>query len=100
MTDELNQGQQQVADRIGELLAESPLDEEIKQVLLDDVDQLPAHLLFKLLDVLENEREQLETVAFEIELFLKEQNKNWQQTEKEQQKAADTITDAWVEKLK
>jgi|SRR3989344_1963487 len=100
MTDELNQGQQQVADRVGKLLAESPLDEEIKQVLLDDVDQLPAHLLFKLLDVLENEREQLETVAFEIELFLKEQNKNWQQTEKEQQKAADTITDAWVEKLK
>ena len=100
MTDELNQGQQQVADRVGKLLAESPLDEEIKQVLLDDVDQLPAHLLFKLLDVLENEREQLETVAFEIELFLKEQNKNWQQTEKEQQKAADTIADAWVEKLK
>ena len=100
MTDELNQGQQQVADRIGELLAESPLDEEIKQVLLDGVDQLPAYLLFKLLDVLENEREQLETVAFEIELFLKEQNKNWEQTEKEQQKAADTIADAWVEKLK
>jgi len=100
MTDELNQGQQQVADRVGKLLAESPLDEEIKQVLLDDVDQLPAHLLFKLLDVLENEREQLETVAFEIELFLKEQNKNWEQTEKEQQKAADTIADAWVEKLK
>ena len=100
MTDELNQGQQQVADRVGELLAESPLDEEIKQVLLDGMDKLPEHLIFKLLDVLENEREQLETVAFEVELFLKEQNKNWEQTASEQQKSADAVVDAWAEKLR
>ena len=98
--DELNQGQQQVADRIGELLAESPLDEDIKQVLLDGMEQLPEHLLFKLLDVLENEREQLEAVAFEVQLFLKEQKNNWEKTTQDQQKAADTIVDAWVEKLK
>ncbi|OGN22297.1 MAG: hypothetical protein A2918_00030 [Candidatus Yanofskybacteria bacterium RIFCSPLOWO2_01_FULL_42_49] len=98
--DELNQGQQQVADRIGELLAESPLDEDIKQVLLDGIERLPEHLLFKLLDVLENEREQLEAVAFEVQLFLKEQKNNWEKTAQDQQKAADTIIDAWVEKLK
>jgi|SRR3989338_3339562 len=98
--DELNQGQQQVADRVGELLAESPLDNEIKQVLVEGVGQLPKDLLFKLLDVLENEREELEKVAFEVKLFLKEQNNNWEQTAKNQQKAADTIVDIWADKLK
>lgn len=98
--DELNQGQQQVSERVGELLAESPLDDEIKQVILDGMDQLPSDLLFKLQDVLENEREELEKVAFEVKLFLKGQEKNWKQTSETQQKAADTIVDAWVEKLK
>lgn len=81
-------------------MAESPLDEEIKTALLEGLDQLPNDMLFKLLDVLENEREQLEKVAFEIKLFLKEQNNNWEQAIKDQQKGADTIVDAWVEKLK
>lgn len=97
---ELNQGQQQIAGRVGELLAESPLDEEIKKVLLEGIDQLPEDLLFRLLDVLENEKEQLETVAFEVKLFLKEQDNNWKQTVKDQQKAADTVVDVWAEKLK
>ena len=98
--DELNQGQQQIADRVGELLAESPLDEEVKEVLLEGIDKLPEELLFKLLGVLENEKEALEKVAFEVKLFLKEQDANWEQTEKDQQKAADAIADAWLEKLK
>ena len=98
--DELNQAQEQIADRVGELLAESPLDEEVKDVLLEGIDKLPKELLFKLLDVLENERESLEKVAFEIKLFLKEQDANWEQTAEDQQKAADAITDAWAEKMK
>mgnify|MGYP001598283612 FL=1 len=98
--DELNQAQEQIADRVGELLAESPLDEEVKDVLLEGIDKLPKELLFKLLDVLENERESLEKVAFEVKLFLKEQDANWEQTAEDQQKAADAITDAWAEKMK
>ncbi len=100
MMDELNQAQEQIADRVGELLAESPLDEEVKDVLLEGIDKLPKELLFKLLDVLENERESLEKVAFEVKLFLKEQDANWEQTAEDQQKAADAITDAWAEKMK
>jgi mannitol-1-phosphate/altronate dehydrogenase len=98
--DELNQAQQQIADRVGELLAESPLDEEVKEVLLEGIDKLPKELLFKLLDVLENERESLEKVAFEVKLILKEQDANWEQTARDQQEAADTIADAWAEKLR
>lgn len=81
-------------------MAESPLDEEIKEILLEGLDKLPADLLFKLLDILENEREELEKVAFEVKLFLKDQENNWKQTAEDQQKAADTIVDAWAEKLK
>ena len=98
--DELNKAQEQIADKVGKLLAESPLDEEVKGVLLEGMDKLPKALLFKLLDVLENEKEGLEKVAFEFKLFIKEQDANWEQTEKDQQKAADTIADAWLEKLK
>jgi|SRR3990167_7172275 len=100
MIDELNKAQEQIADKVGKLLAESPLDEEVKVVLLEGMDKLPKELLFKLLDVLENEKEGLEKLAFEVKLFLKEQDTNWEQTAKEQQKAADTIADAWLEKLK
>lgn len=98
--DKLNQGQRQLADRIGELLAESPLDEEIKSLLLDNMEKIPEHLLFKLKDALEIEQEGLENIAFEIELFLKEQDDNWEKTKEDQQKTADTIIDAWAEKLK
>ena len=76
------------------------LDEDIKQVLLDGMERLPEHLLFKLLDVLENEREQLEAVIFEVKLFFEEQKDNWEKTAQDQQKAANTIANAWVEKLK
>jgi len=100
MIDELNKAQEQIADKVGKLLAESPLDEEVKGVLLEGIDKLPKELLFKLLDVLENEKEGLEKLAFEVKLFLKEQDANWEQTAKEQQKAADVIADAWLDKLK
>lgn len=98
--DELNKAQEQIADKVGELLAESPLDEEVKEVLLEGIDRLPKELLFKLLDALENEKEGLEKLAFEVKLFLKEQDANWEQTAREQQKVADTIADVWLEKLK
>ena len=67
---------------------------------MDGMERLPEHLLFKLLDVLENEREQLEAVIFEVKLFFEEQKDNWEKTAQDQQKAANTIANAWVEKLK
>ena len=90
-----------VLERMNKILASGHLeDEEVKEVLLEGIDKLPEELLFKLLGVLENEKEALEKVAFEVKLFLKEQDANWEQTEKDQQKAADAIADAWAEKLK
>ncbi|OGN08813.1 MAG: hypothetical protein A3J46_06470 [Candidatus Yanofskybacteria bacterium RIFCSPHIGHO2_02_FULL_41_11] len=96
----MNEAQQQLADRLGELLAESTLDNEIKSLFLEKIESIPEHLLFRLKDALEMEQAEVENIAFEIEMFLKEQDVNWKNTVEEQKKAANTIADAWVEKLK
>lgn len=96
----MNETQQKLADSIGELLAQSPLDEEIKNRLLEKMEEIPEHLLFKLKDALEREKEELEIVAFDIDMFLKDQNKDWQKVVEDQKKVAEVVTDKWVEKLK
>lgn len=96
----MNEAQQKLADKIGELLAQSPLDDEIKNRLLEKMENIPEHLLFRLKDALETEKEELETVAFDIDIFLKDQDKNWQAVVEDQKKVAQGVTDKWVEKLK
>ena len=95
----LNEGQAQLAGKIGKLLAESPLDEEIKSLLLEKIGEIPEPLLFKLLDSLELENEELERIAFEIDLYLKEQDEGWQKVSKEQKKVADDSVDKIVKAL-
>ncbi len=96
----MNTAQQQLADRIGELLAESALDDELKNLFLEKMEQIPERLLFRLKDALEMEQSEVENIAFEIEIFLKEQDANWKNIVEEQKKTANTIADAWAEKLK
>ena len=96
----MNEAQQQLADKIGELLAQSPLDDEIKNRLLEKMEEIPENLLFRLQDALEREKEELETVAFDIDMFLKDQDKEWQGVVEDQKKVAGELTDKWVEKLK
>jgi len=96
----LNNAQQQLADRLGELLAESTLDNEIKSLFLEKMESIPERLLFRLKDALEMQQAEVENIAFEIERFLKGQDANWKNTAEEQKKSADTIADAWVQKLK
>lgn len=89
-----------MADRIGELLADSPMDDELKQLLLNNMEKIPENLLFQLKDALEMEQEELENVAFEIKVFLKDKNAGWDKLAEEQKKAANTLVDVWAEKLK
>ena len=97
---ELNAAQQNLADRIGELLAESPVDEELKNLLLNNMEKIPEHLLFKLKDALEMEQEALEETVFDIQMFLKEQDSKWDKLAEDQKRSANTLVDAWTEKLK
>jgi len=96
----MNEAQQQLADKIGELLAQSPLDDEIKNRLLDKMEDIPENLLFRLKDALEKEKDDLEAVAFDIDIFLKDQDKDWQGVVQDQKNAAGEVVDKWVEKLK
>ncbi len=96
----MNKAQQKLADAIGELLAQSPLDDEIKNRLLAKMEEIPENLLFQLKDALEKEKEELEAVAFDIDIFLKDQDKSWQGVVEEQKKVAGAVTNKWVEKLK
>lgn len=96
----MNEAQQKLADSIGELLAQSPLDDEIKNRLLEKIENIPEHLLFRLKDALEKEKEELETTAFDIDIFLKDQDKDWQKVAEDQKRVATEVTDKWAEKLK
>ena|SRR3989344_2958620 len=95
----LNNGQEALAEKIGQLLAQSPVDQKLKEMILEKIDQIPEHLLFKLLDSLELENDELERTAFEIDLFLKEQDANWEKVAEEQKKAADDAVDRVAEAL-
>jgi mannitol-1-phosphate/altronate dehydrogenase len=95
----LTDAQKQIADEVAHLLAESPLDDEIKQTILDGMDRLPEFLIFKLRDALEAEREELKRVALEIDMLLKDQERNWQELEKNQQQAAGKLVDEYAQKI-
>ena len=95
----MNEAQIQLAEKIGQLLAQSPLDEKIKSALLEKMGEIPEHLLFKLLDALEMENEDLERTAFEIDLFLKEQDEKWKKVAEEQKKVAEEAVDKVVKAL-
>ena len=84
----MNEAQTQLAEKIGQLLAQSPLDDKIKSALLEKMDKIPEPLLFKLLDALEMENDDLERTAFEIDLYLREQDEAWKKVTEEQKKIA------------
>ena len=84
----MNEAQTQLAEKIGQLLAQSPLDDKIKSALLEKMDEIPEPLLFKLLDALEMENDDLERTAFEIDLYLREQDEAWKEVTEEQKKIA------------
>ena len=94
----LNKVQKEIAEKLGRLLAESPLDEEIKTAVIANLDKMPEGMVFRLIDALEMESEELDRIVFEMNLFLKEQVGRWEKVEKEQQDMADAIVNKWVAK--
>lgn len=91
--------QSEVTERLAKLLADSPLDEEIKKAILEGLDKLPDYLVFDLIDALENEKLELERIALDINLFLKQQSEEWQKLEEEQQAATDQLVEEELKKI-
>ena len=91
--------QKEIQERLGRLLAESPLAEEIKKAILDGLDKLPDYLIFDLLDALEKEKIELERVALEVRIYLEEQDKDWLKLEEKQQDMADHLIEQELGKI-
>ena len=91
---------EKLAVEIGELLASSLLDKKIKDSILENLDTMPEDLVFRLKDALKTEKNEIDGVVFDIELFLKEQEERWAKLEEEQQKVASDIGDQLFDKLK
>lgn len=95
----LTKTKQQLADRLGDLLAKSVLDDQSKNLILESADKMPEYALYKLLEVLEGEQKEFDMASFDIDLFLKDQDKNWAKTKEEQENVAKVIANNWLMKL-
>ena len=96
---DLTETQKEIGDKIAHLLAESPLDPEIKSDLLDGLDRMPEAVLSGLLESLEKEHEGLRELAADIASWEERQDEAWQKLTAEQKAAADKWVDEMVQKL-
>jgi len=97
--DELNEKQKELADQVAKMLAASPLDEGIKNDLLENLDKMPERVLTRLLESLSREEEILESIALDMEFWENEQGENWKKLENEQAKTAESIVDQFVTEI-
>lgn len=91
--------QKEVQERLARLLAESPLNNQLKEALLGSLDKIPDYYVFDLIDALEKERIGLEKIALDIKLFLEQQDEDWKKVEEKQGQVADEIIDEELKKL-
>ncbi len=91
--------QQEMAQRLAELLGQSELDDQVKETIMDNLDKIPEEDILKLMDALENENDQIEKLARNIESFINEQESGWEGVEKEQQKFVDEFTEKMAQAL-
>ena len=98
--EETSQNLLDLADKIGAMLAASALSDDIKEHLAANLDKLSEEKLIALFDGFRAEEEEMRRIAFETELYLKEQENSWKKVEDDQISAATIIGDKWVEKLK
>lgn len=93
----LKNKQKELANKLGRLLALSPLNNDLIKILLSNIGKMPEPALAKLLMILEKEQAELQEISLDIKLFLKEQNKNWERLENDQKLHANKFVE---EKLK
>ncbi len=85
----ISKTQEEVAQRIAELLVQSSLDDDLKELLIDKIDLLPEAMIADLLEVLETESSQLQIVASKIQDYINSQENGWEDIEVEQKSFAE-----------
>ena len=88
-----------IQERLAKLLADSPLAEDLKKALLDNLDRIPDYHIFDLIDALEKEKVELERIALDIKLYLEQQDKDWKDLEAKQEALADEVVDQEIQKI-
>ena len=91
--------QKEVQERLAKLLVFSPLAEDLKKVLIDNLDKIPDYHIFDLIDALEKEKVELERIALDIKLYLEQQDKDWKDLEAKQEALADEVVDQEIQKI-
>ncbi len=89
----------QKAEKIGELLAASPISEELKTAILNNLGEMPERALDALLTALTNEHQLFGNLALELEKFTAHQNEYWRDLEEEQREAVDDVVAKHVREL-
>lgn len=81
------------ARKLGQLLAQSPLDVELKITILENLSKMPQKYLDALIVSLENEAKGIEVLLKESDDFLKKQDEDWAQVETAQTALADKMVE-------
>ena len=88
-----------IEERLAKLWADSPLAEDVKKALLDNMDRIPDYHIFDLIDALEKEKIELQRIALDIKLYVEQQDKDWKDLEAKQEAVADEIIDGEIQKI-
>ena len=83
-------------NRCAQLLAESALNGEIKQAVMENIGKATEDGLDKLIDSLEREKMEMERFARELGEFEKEENEQWGRLEREQKEIAQRLADEFL----
>ena len=77
--------------RCGVLLAQSPLDEAIKDAIVENVGKMTEDQLDQIIHSLERETIELVSLTKILESFDRQQDEDWKELEKKQQEKAEKI---------
>ncbi len=84
--------------RCGSLLAQSPLDEEIKNAVIESISKMTESQLDQIIQSLERETIELTTLTKLLKDFDDKQNNAWGDIEKNQREVADKVIEETLQK--
>ena len=87
------------AKKLAELLAESPMADELKEAIIENLAKIPVGLIENLIISLEEEHKKTEDIASSIKEFFKKQDGDWAKLETKQHKSAEDIITKEVENI-
>lgn len=95
----MTKSQKETAERLAELLVTAPVEEGLKELIVNNVDKLPESMVLDLLDALETGNDQLEALTAKVEAYIDAQDIGWQEVEKEQGSYAEKFLEGMAQTL-